>query len=792
MRKSLVISLLTVLGATAGAGAQQVVGTWEYVPMFGSTPQRLVDTPNTVYSVSQNSLSGYDKQTQELITYSSANYLSDTGVNCLWYNPDRKYLVIAYTNGNIDLLYDSGKVVNIPDLLNAALTSVKTIMDVAFDGDRIYVATAFGLVTVNEPKAIVEESGLYNKTMYAVTVCDGYLYLSNGSMSYISPVSANHSLLSNFTEVSGGFRDFESIGNNTFFYGTGANELYAVTPAADHSKLTWTKLADGLGLTHASQDPVQRIQRTSNGVVVSSSAYNTTSRVVFADANGALISNTTLSGVLKQNVVGSWNASVNDIWAVSSTGIGEYDGTNPSTPLTTAIRPNAITGPNVGNIARTDDGTYYFMTQGVDNKNSYRDDVSLDMLEDNVFTALKPGINRGYEFCPLPNLGRGAYALGTYAYGVIIRDANGNLSTYDKTNSTLSNPTGAYMVADVHTDPDGNLWMYQNHQSKSGYSNLHILSADALKKGPELEDWIAVDLANGSALGTQHSISFVIHSSGIVVFSTNGGLIALNTNKDSAKSWINTAQYTISNKHTNSVDADGASFDPTYIFHMVEDQNGWIWCSTTQGVAVIKNPAELFSTSFAPVRPKVPRNDGTNLADYLLSGIQVCRIYVDANNEKWIATAGSGLYHVSADGTEILETFTTDNSDILSNTVYVAYPAPDSNDVYVGTDVGLQIYHSSSAPAATDYSSVKVYPNPVTPDYSGWITIDGLMDKSLVKISDASGKVFHTDTSSGGMILWDGCDASGNRVKSGVYFVHATQNESGSASGVVSKIVVVN
>ena len=66
------------------------------------------------------------------------------------------------------------------------------------------------------------------------------------------------------------------------------------------------------------------------------------------------------------------------------------------------------------------------------------------------------------------------------------------------------------------------------------------------------------------------------------------------------------------------------------------------------------------------------------------------------------------------------------------------------------------------------------------------------MDDSLVKIADAAGNVFFQGRSEGGMISWDGCDAGGNRVRSGVYYVFASQNASGNASGAVTKILVIN
>ncbi len=67
------------------------------------------------------------------------------------------------------------------------------------------------------------------------------------------------------------------------------------------------------------------------------------------------------------------------------------------------------------------------------------------------------------------------------------------------------------------------------------------------------------------------------------------------------------------------------------------------------------------------------------------------------------------------------------------------------------------------------------------------------MEGSLVKIADAAGNVFFQGRSEGGMIAWDGCDASGSRVRTGVYYVFASQSGEGTpTSGAVTKILVVN
>ena len=142
--------------------------------------------------------------------------------------------------------------------------------------------------------------------------------------------------------------------------------------------------------------------------------------------------------------------------------------------------------------------------------------------------------------------------------------------------------------------------------------------------------------------------------------------------------------------------------------------------------------------------------------------------------------------------TRILAHYDMQNSPLPSNSIFAISCDPLSNKVYFGTPGGLACFDSDSAPAADSYSDVYAYPNPVRPEYTGWITVKGLMDNSLVKIADIAGNVFFQGRSEGGMISWDGCDASGRRVRSGVYLVLASQGDDNGSSGVATKIMVVN
>ena len=64
-----------------------------------------------------------------------------------------------------------------------------------------------------------------------------------------------------------------------------------------------------------------------------------------------------------------------------------------------------------------------------------------------------------------------------------------------------------------------------------------------------------------------------------------------------------------------------------------------------------------------------------------------------------------------------------------------------------------------------------VFPNPVSPDYTGNIAIKGLPENSFVKITETNGRLVYQTRSLGGQALWNGKDYRGVRVATGIYLV---------------------
>ena len=234
---------------------------------------------------------------------------------------------------------------------------------------------------------------------------------------------------------------------------------------------------------------------------------------------------------------------------------------------------------------------------------------------------------------------------------------------------------------------------------------------------------------------------------------------------------------------------DGKNITPIYVHCLAEDRNGNIWIGTTSGplylsMSDIKNGNNIFT------QHKVPRNDNTNYADYLLDNSNIRCIAVDGANQKWFGT-DNGVYLVSDDCNTQIYHFDTDNSPLISNIVYSIAVNNNTGKVYFATDKGLCSFNNGIVGSNSEMikDNVYAYPNPVKPDYTGKINIVGLSFNANIKIVSTNGTLINEGRSAGGSYSWDGCDLNGKKVASGIYMVE-TATESGE-KGIVCKIAII-
>ena len=238
------------------------------------------------------------------------------------------------------------------------------------------------------------------------------------------------------------------------------------------------------------------------------------------------------------------------------------------------------------------------------------------------------------------------------------------------------------------------------------------------------------------------------------------------------------------------VNEDGTSLNIPSCQCITEDKDNNMWIGTPVGPFMIESN-QLGEANPILTQVKVPRNDGTNYADYLLSGVNIKSIVVDKDNRKWFGTNGNGLYLIAADNITTLAHFTKANSKLLSDNILSLALNEATGELFIGTDQGLCSYSGNISDSSNGMTkdNVWAYPNPVKPDYSGAITITGLENGANVKIVTSNGVLVNEGTASNGEYKWYGINRDGKRVASGVYMVEVATSEG--EKGVVCKIAIV-
>jgi ligand-binding sensor domain-containing protein len=199
------------------------------------------------------------------------------------------------------------------------------------------------------------------------------------------------------------------------------------------------------------------------------------------------------------------------------------------------------------------------------------------------------------------------------------------------------------------------------------------------------------------------------------------------------------------------------------------DNRNQLWIGTTKGLRVLSNVGNFQTENQLSTNAIIISEN--NLAQELLYEQFITDIVVDGSNNKWIGTVDSGLFLLSPNGQETKYHFTINNSPLPSNSINDIDINSVTGEVFIATAKGLVSFKGTATAASEDLSKVYVYPNPVRPEYTGTVKINGLLNKANVKITDIAGNLVYETTSEGGTIEWDTTAFGNYKVASGVYMI---------------------
>ncbi len=224
-----------------------------------------------------------------------------------------------------------------------------------------------------------------------------------------------------------------------------------------------------------------------------------------------------------------------------------------------------------------------------------------------------------------------------------------------------------------------------------------------------------------------------------------------------------------------------SDFTVQNISFVVVDKNNEVWVTTENGVYIIANPLAAIQN---PNNKPVPQKLGIISGNLKVPFTENCRtISVDILNHKWIGTEDNGVFHLSQDGTTLIEQFNKTNSPLLSNQINTIAVNPFNGTAYFGTSNGLSSVKTDAVKPVEEFDKIICSPNPYIVPSGVNLKIDGLVENSSIKILSLTGEVIAEFESPGGRIAsWNGIDKKGNYVSSGIYIV-AAYNKDGSKAG---------
>lgn len=769
-------SILLIFCFTTLAWSQVAMGKWRTHFAYNSVSQ-IAQSENKIFAVSEGALYSIDKLDGGMEFYSKITGLNGSNITRIEYEEKGKQLIIIYGNGNIDIM-SAGGITNIPDFFNKQMSATKNVNHINIYGSTAYLSCSFGIIALNTNRKEISDTYIIGPNASDVNVLN--TTINNDS---IYAVTSNVIYRASVTEPN--LVNYEFWTKMTGLPGVGSYESLV----SYEGKMFL--LSGGKLYIKASGTPWQifRSDLTVTGLNVSGGKLN-----LFAGASTYLVdSQLDVTEVSNLATISDadFDATTNTFWfAATDKGVISYNVQNSTAPTVNVFKP---VGPAVnspwemkfsgeklfvvpgGRWASQDgrSGAVMIYEAGVWNNitESSISEVTGSRALDFMNVAIDPSDKKHFF---ITSYGTGLYEFKNDKFDKWYNSANSIVECHP---AALKSPNYYTRLDGAVYDSKGNMYF----SNCAVNASVKVVTSEGKMEGLTFsgfaKETLGKILINRNDEKQKWMLS-VRYAPGICIFDDNS---TITDQSDDKSVFISSF---------SNLDVDGASITPTQYYSIAQDNNGVIWVGTDQGPLLFSSQLSVFETGFTCSRVKIPRDDGTGLADYLLESEKIKAIAIDGANRKWIGTETSGVYLMSENGQETIQHFTSSNSPLLSNDILSIAINPKSGEVFIGTGLGLVSYQSDASLAEESFSNVHAYPNPVREGFTGVITITGLVENTQVKITDIKGNLVCETVSNGSLATWDGKDVHGRKVSTGIYLAICASSDG--TQSTITKILVVN
>lgn len=719
-----ILSLLCLIGIFP-AGFAQPIGSWqEHLPFRSAIA--LAAGNDKVFAATPYACFSVDFVNASIERKSRITGLAETGIQTIYGTPAGK-LVVVYRNSNLDLI-DGNQISNINALQLKTINGDKTVYGVNGDDETCWLSTGFGVVVLNLIRkeigdAWVLGNGGASVKVSSVVKATNYVYAATAEGLKKAPAAGvnladyrNWSVLSGTNGLPAAAPSLVLETHDTLLVQVG-NTLYR--GAGDQFSVLYTDEWEWTGVT------------ISNGQVFIDQHLNGEAGVLQLTSTGQPI---------RRFVHPLITAPKSALWGGASLWIA--DSANGLLELTpqgfSQVIPNSPFSLGTGGLV-ANNGQWWAATGD-----------ALSQFSEGQWIVYQPGS----QGMPVGFSGAGPVLI------------------------SQSRTVWAGCKTGLLSWQDGQFNLSVNGLSPAFDNALEYRVSGLVEDGSQ-QLWISNDGAlNGLVVrkpdGTFMSFNIPFLYSGYRL----GALIVDDLNQ---KWLISPGNGLFCFNHGSSLDNPGedqwrfyqsgagnGNLPSNNVLSIAKDAFGFIWVGTDDGIGLIQCAELVFGGQGCEAVLPVVQTD--QFAGYLFKGEVVQAIAVDGANRKWIGTR-NGVWLLSPDGDKTILRFTVTNSPLLDNNVQQIAIDPSDGTVVFSTASGICSYKSDATAGSDRNEKVLVYPNPVPPGYNGAIAIKGLVNNANVKIVELSGRLVFQGRAAGGQFTWNGRDANGKKIATGIYLV---------------------
>ncbi len=716
------------------------------------------------YIASERGLMLYNRAEDQPVFWAKTEGLHGVSPTCIAYDPKHNYVLLGYKNGTIDIITEDNEIIPFYDIYINKSIFDKQINNIAVYDNLWFVATNFGLVVINSDKREinynyfqigtnnkynpVDDVCYFNDTIYCLINKRIFLAKNEGYKLALPSFWTN---LDSLNSPSPGDAYFVESSDDFLVIGKGRWIYYRTK-----SDTAWR-----IRVYHDTVNPeTDTVSGPPRNLVYSyfSNSFigGQHTRVVNFEPQGDSLK---ITGLIYTYGADYGAGSKNKVNWIHIDGAGPVYSWKLKHYAQDTLLKEYMYGNDVGDVKITGNYDYlYYIPPGRNgihptyNQGLYKLDFHSQKITDYSKELEDMGLAplRLYYDTLTQSLFVTSWWKGFYQFkdGKMIKKYTPYL--YPMGALTLQDSaTAGIKVSDVKRDKEGVLW------------------ATIFRENYSLVAFTQDDKAyNFAPTGTDKRYTdFVIDENNYKwIISENEGLVVFDDNRtpeDPSDDRVRLLGTGVGN----------GDLPVNQITALAKDKDGAIWVGTTQGVRVFYNTASVFNggqenDAICPVLAYRCLLDETYVHDILIDGA----------NRKWFATE-EGLYLIVPDGTEEVLHFTTQNSPLISDKVFRLELHQTTGEMFIVTDAGMQSYTiEATEPFQPEQvkDSLYVFPNPIGTNYSGPITIRGLIDNAVINITTINGNVIRKMRSFGGQAIWDGKDAYGNPLVPGVYLIFVT------------------